>query len=260
MSTPGTTQGSTAARGLPARLLEAAWVRREALGGEFLRLFALLALFLVNCIGYPTVARIAEWRGVTAWDPTTALDHWIPALPWTIAIYSTLYLYLPVGIFAAPRCDAGRWELLVHVRAQTLIVAVSYAFFLLLPAEIHLAAGMRPLVEESPAWIRALFALVYLVDRPWNAWPSLHVSQSLLVVLCVQRWTSADFEGRRSWLPSGAARPPALALLWACWAALALSILTTKQHFVWDGITGTLLGLAAWRFAFRPLVPAARKS
>ena len=83
------------------------WARRNALGGELLTLAGLVVLLVVNGFGYPTVARIAAWRGVTVWDPTTPLDLWIPALPWTVAIYSTMYLYLPFGVLSAPRSDAA---------------------------------------------------------------------------------------------------------------------------------------------------------
>jgi hypothetical protein len=230
------------------------WARRDALGGELLTLAGLVVLLGVNGFGYPTVARIAAWRGVTVWDPTTPLDLWIPALPWTVAIYSTMYLYLPFGVLSAPRSDAGRRELLLHVQCHVALVGLSYLFFLSFPVEIHLAASMKERLAIEPSWIRALFAGIYAVDRPWNAWPSLHVSQSLFVVLCLQHWWSADSEPHRPWTPSERWRRPASFALWAAWVALALSILTTKQHFVWDGITGVLLGLFVWRALFRPAI------
>lgn len=41
-------------------------------------------------------------------------------------------------------------------------------------------------------------------------------------------------------------------LLWPAWLGLSISVLTTKQHFIWDAITGTLLGLAIWLGIMRP--------
>jgi hypothetical protein len=31
-----------------------------------------------------------------------------------------------------------------------------------------------------------------------------------------------------------------------------VSVLTTKQHFIWDTIMGTLLGAGVWFFVMRP--------
>jgi hypothetical protein len=39
--------------------------------------------------------------------------------------------------------------------------------------------------------------------------------------------------------------------LWILWTALAFSTLTTKQHFLWDALTGFALGLAGWWFGLR---------
>ncbi len=75
-----------------------------------------------------------------------------------------------------------------------------------------------------------------MLDPPFNTWPSLHVAFSGLVTLVVARW----LERRRS-----------VVLLWVCWAAISISTLTVKQHFIWDVITGTLLALAYWQWKLR---------
>jgi hypothetical protein len=33
---------------------------------------------------------------------------------------------------------------------------------------------------------------------------------------------------------------------------LFISVMTTKQHFIWDSITGTLLGVGVWMTIMRP--------
>jgi hypothetical protein len=234
------------------------WERRERLGGELVTVVGFLAIALVNGVGYPLLARVMQAHGVTVWDPTTALDAWIPALPWTVLLYSTMYLYYPVGVGCAPRSDEGRTELCLHVQGQLLLALISYAVFVLLPAEIHLNAVMQEQLAHEPAWLQRIYEALYAVDRPWNAWPSLHVSQSLFVLLCVLRWMQLDLPGRRPWLPRGRARRILVPALWIAWCAMALSILTTKQHFVWDGLTGALLALGIWRFYFLPGAEAAR--
>ena len=42
------------------------------------------------------------------------------------------------------------------------------------------------------------------------------------------------------------------ASLWVAWTGLAISILTTKQHFVFDLVTGIAAGLAAWWWMLKP--------
>jgi len=232
------------------------WRRRELLAGTFLHLGGLLAIALVNGGGYLVVVHVSGWRGVTTWDPALPLDAAIPALPWTIAVYVTMYAYFPLPLLAAPRGDRGRAQLVLAAQALAIVAWISFAVFLLLPAEIHLREEMRALLSAETGWVRALFRWLYAIDEPWNAWPSLHVSQTLLIVLCVQRW-SGGVAGRRAWLPAGRARAVALALLWTAWSALALSTLTTRQHFLVDPATGALLGAATWRAYLRPALERA---
>ena len=39
---------------------------------------------------------------------------------------------------------------------------------------------------------------------------------------------------------------------WIAWVLLSLSIITTKQHFIWDMVTGGLLGWALWKLYILP--------
>ena len=45
-----------------------------------------------------------------------------------------------------------------------------------------------------------------------------------------------------------------LVFLWVDWAALSMSILTTKQHYLWDMFTGGALGLALWYWHTKPVI------
>ena len=81
---------------------------------------------------------------------------------------------------------------------------------------------------------------LYAVDTPWNAWPSLHIVQSLLAVLVVSRWYNTE---NYRWQ---------IRILWFAWLMLTISVMTTKQHFVWDVVTGIIIAVLAWKYWISP--------
>lgn len=235
---------------LPWSMWREVWRDRARLGGELTTIAAFVVLATVG-LAYSTIAHLAAWRGMSAFDPFTALDAMVPPVPWTIVLYSTHFLYFPLALLAAPRSDRGRLELLALLQAQLWLALGSFAIFLALPVEIVLVEEMRAALVSQPAWIRAQFEFVYAFDVPWNAWPSLHVSQSFLNVLAIACWAlrAAD---RRPWLPGGSAARVAVTLLWIAWVGLVVSILTTRQHYVLDLATGLVAAAAAGLMLLRP--------
>ena len=91
-------------------------------------------------------------------------------------------------------------------------------------------------LAHAPEW-RGFYQHLHGLVTPFNAWPCLHVAQPLLIVLVVGRWTRHH---------------GAIAGLWLWFGLLSLSVLTTKQHYVWDVMTGMLLAVIVYRFIFRP--------
>lgn len=203
----------------------------------------------------PTAIELSERESLTVtqqdarttWDPKTVFrdsrgrffDYQIPFIGWTILIYYTIFAYYFVGPFSAPRTDRGRLELLLMTQALVATCWVAFAVFLIAPAEIDL----RWQVEQSgglAGWTSVFYNRFYWLDRPFNAWPSLHVAQSFIIAIGITRWWRAK------------KRHLAVATLWVAWLALAISILTTKQHFIWDLVTGTALGVVSWRLLLAP--------
>ena len=211
--------------------------------GFHIGLIAMIAIF--GLTGYETTLLFADGRGFTAWDPSSPWDTNVPPLPWSIFVYLTLYLYSPLPIIFAERDLRGRRELTFLAQGMILLFLVSYGFFLLMPAEVVVRPQMEQLLPSMRPLVKDIFGVVYAIDRPWNSWPSLHVSQSLLIVLFVQRWLgirSEEFPNHRPWLIA----------LWVAWVALSLSILTTKQHFIWDMVSGAGLGALIWWYYILP--------
>ena len=182
----------------------------------------------------------------TVWDPKSLfrdsngryLDYTIPFLDWTIWFYLTLFGYY-LGFYAAQKTDRGRAESLVMAQAWVVSAWIAFLIFALLPVDIDLrwqlvdAGGL----EGSYA---ILYKALHFLDKPFNAWPCLHIAQSFIIAVALTRWW---FQRGCNW---------AVYLLWPAWLGLFISVLTTKQHLIWDAITGTLLGLGVWLGVMRP--------
>ena len=135
--------------------------------------------------------------------------------------------------------DKTQREVIIFHQILLILTIMIFGIFLILPAEVDLRGSV--LDTDLGIW-HTWFELLYGVDNPWNAWPSLHVVQSMLIVLIIHRWFSND--GRKAIMLLGA--------LWFAWALLVISITTTKQHYVWDAISALIVGFLAWRYWIAP--------
>jgi membrane-associated phospholipid phosphatase len=106
---------------------------------------------------------------------------------------------------------------------------VGYASFLVYPTILP-----RPVGEIGTGFFAWFLRGVYEADAPRNCFPSLHVATVVVAALSIRRMDRGV----------GLA-----ALVWA--ALIALSTLFTKQHYVTDVITGTLLAGAAYAVFLR---------
>ncbi len=151
----------------------------------------------------------------------SALDAAIPFLAWTIWVYVSQFVLLPAGIVLARDEDRGRtfYSVLLAAAAAALV-------FVVWPTTIE-----RPAVPQD-GYTGLAWRLIYTFDTTGNCLPSLHVAFAAL---------AGNALWRRGW------RGPALV-----WPALvAVSTLTTKQHFAWDVAGGLALAAAAWLLAPR---------
>ena len=190
--------------------------------------------------------KVSQQDERTAWDPKSLfhdseghyLDYKIPFIDWTFFFYCSLYFYY-CGFFVSQKNDRGRSESLVTAQAWILSTLIACLFFVLWPADVDLrwqivdAGGL----EGSYA---IFYKLMHAIDKPFNAWPCLHITTSFIFAVALTRWW---FQRGCNW---------AVYLLWSAWVGLFVSVLTTKQHFIWDAITGTLLGLVIWLGVMRP--------
>ncbi len=226
----------------PWRAWAPLWRDREAAEG---RLFPWALLLIVGAIsggGYGLIVQVNAWRATTVWDPSTPWDFTIPVVPWSILAYLSLYFYFPLALKSATRTDRGRFELILLHQGILILSLVSFAFFLAFPCEILVTEQVPAELIVGSDYPGPLFAAVRFFDRPYNAWPSLHISLSFLMLLfLIRQWT----------------RPLAVAALSASWILLALSILTTKQHYIFDLASGLALAIGVWHYSLGPALALA---
>ena len=219
----------------------AAWSRREACGGALFPAFVLLVGALTVAAPYFVSNNIAATYLATVWDPECSLDRSFPVVNWMIAPYAAFYLLFPATLAAAPRDDRGRMELVLGLQALSWTTWACVAVFLLLPAEVDLRGQLTTHWVDTPPndFEQLLFALVHDSDAPWNAWPSLHIVHSYMLVRLMTRWALRSRRHRvRAML--------GLALIWSEWSMLCVSVLATKQHYLFDLLTGAVVAHVAW--------------
>ncbi len=180
-------------------------------------------LFLVlSCSGflfYVVINHLPRNETVAQRIPV-GLDGLIPLVP----VFSVPYALAMVFV-------AGTLVYFVLFTPRVRSTAYSYTFCFAVSCLIYLAFQTtvdRPAVDPTSAFA-GLVSFIYANDQPYNCFPSLHVSLTVLASLI---WA----EGRRS-----------LTMPLTAWVVLvALSTLFTKQHVLLDVLAGAALGGASF--------------
>lgn len=188
--------------------------------------------------GLPAIRRPNQWRalalgyvafvvlylGAATFTPVTprllapaAIDRAVPFLGWTVWVYFSQFVLLPLSI-ARARDDADRTQAFYSMVAATVIAAAIFAVW---PTHIQRQ------VELPGGWTGLAWSALYLTDTPRNCFPSLHVALASLSGAAL--WRRGSRFAAVSW--------PAL---------IAASTLTTRQHVFVDIAGGVVLAGLAW--------------
>ena len=157
----------------------------------------------------------------------TRLDDAIPFWPWTswcyLPVYAAIFIMAISGFRSRDLFNRG-------LRAVALVMFLGALGHLLVAAEYP-----RPVLSPPYANLSVAFmAWVQRIDRPGNVFPSLHVAQTSTLAFLLYR-----------------DRPRLGLAAIVLGAILALSTLTTKQHFIADVVSGYALTFIACAFALR---------
>ncbi|MFI5361108.1 MAG: phosphatase PAP2 family protein [Elusimicrobiota bacterium] len=181
--------------------------------------YPLTYLFVLG--GYILTEHAGGWNPAHL-VPMTAIDRAVPFMPWTGWIYATVFPF-PLLAVTLVRDDRGvRTTLASFIGVTTVLFAVFLAYPTVYPRPELAGGGLLALPLE----------LIYRIDLPRNCLPSGHVTAAFLTAFSVRQ-----------------ARPRlgAALIFWA--AVIAVSTLTTKQHYFWDVVAGVLLSVAGYEAA-----------
>lgn len=221
----------------PWRVWASHWKKKDAIGSLRLPL-ALIVSVIIGCGGgYLIINEFSNWRNWQAFDPQMSIDNLIPVIPWMIIPYATLYFYYPMAALLGMKDEPTQRENIIFHQTFLILTWMIFAIFIIFPVKVDLRSEVFE--TELGMW-QSWYDLLHSVDNPWNAWPSLHIVQSLLAVLVITRWHSY---ASKIWL---------VRILWISWFMLMISVMTTKQHFIWDVISGVCIALIAWKYWILP--------
>ncbi len=164
-------------------------------------------------------------HGPAVMNLRTPLDAALPLVPIFVIPYNSLesVIYFTLVAFLLFRTRLFQSACLALITAWL----VSYAFYFFLQTEV-----IRPVLTGSDTLTR-MIRDVYASDNPFNDFPSLHTSLSVILAI---HWFRVD---RR------------LGIAAAAWTSLIVaSTLLIKQHYVADIVSGLLLAFgASWIYA-----------
>ena len=179
------------------------------------------------CYGYVAVSYLTTNHYLfmpAKFLPRTFIDVNTPFLPWTVWIYSSVY-FMP--LFAAVYVTKKEHYNRIAV-SYVLTATICTLFFLFYPTIYP-----RPQIGENSI-TGILLRILHFIDTPANCWPSGHVAYAFLSAFWVARFRRKE----GAWL-----------IFWAF--LIAISTLTTKQHYIWDVLAGYFLA----RLSFKLCLP-----
>ena len=159
--------------------------------------------------------------------PMSVVDRLIPFVDWTVVIYLSVYLLMPIGPFLMN----DRKQIFRYSAGVILMGVMADVAFLFWPT-----VCLRPAVESTNPIYQSLIS----IDTPFHAFPSLHAAFAVYSALCgILVFT----EMNRHWMWQVG--------FWFWTLAILLATLTTRQHVLVDLVGGSILAVGAYFIVFR---------
>lgn len=154
----------------------------------------------------------------------------IPLVPWMIYFYMSLNLLFVLAAFVLkdPRSIKGFCLSLVG----TLFIAS--VVFVLFPGKLGFVRA------EYVEGYQDIFTSLHAIDKPFNLFPSLHVTYSTLAAMAmIEQSKSRVFHFiLKTWI-----------------VLIAMSVVLVHQHHLFDIVTGLILAMIGYHYIYRRYVP-----
>ncbi len=161
--------------------------------------------------------------------PMTVVDQVIPFLPNTVWIYVSEYIYFGVIYLMCKNIVNLNRYLYAFLALQTTSVIIFFVWPTTYPRDLFpLDAAQINSITYS------VFSYLRTMDAPTNCCPSLHVSSVYLSSFVFLEEQEEKFPYFFTW-----------------GTAIALSTLTTKQHYIIDVVTGLMMAVVFYQIFHR---------
>jgi membrane-associated phospholipid phosphatase len=159
----------------------------------------------------------------------TWIDLNTPFIPLSVLIYISEYIFFAFIFIGLKRAHVINQYLYSFFGLQLISCIIFVVFPTTYPRD------QFPIPTDTPAYLQAIWSWLRTQDTPNNCLPSLHVSSVYLSSFVL--WD--DGQKTKFWIT----------LIWG--TAIALSTLTTKQHYVADIVAGLMFALAHYWYFHR---------
>ncbi len=174
--------------------------------------------------GYFLMNELTARRGVF-YHLDLSFEKHIPLLPAFIFAYLLEFFFFAIAYLMVD--DLAYFK---KIALSVLVcVTLHFVIFLVFPVEYYL----RPRVDADQGWAYLLVDFYYWLDLPYNCFPSLHVSNVVLISFFMEK-----FRKGMGWILHPLA------------ALVAVSVVLVKQHYVADVVAGFFVGWFVYRQVF----------
>lgn len=158
----------------------------------------------------------------------TFVDAMVPFAPWTILGYALVYVFIFLPVFT--------------IKHRPIFIRMIFGFllcsFIALPFFIFFPVRMpRPGIPTQESLFYWGVAFNYILDKPVNCFPSLHVANAVFATACCVKLS------------------PRVGL-WGIIGStfIAISTTTLRQHFIADVVAGIAIAVASYFLVVHPAV------
>lgn len=156
------------------------------------------------------------------------VDPMIPFVPWMIFFYALIYILVFLPVFTIKHRAIFTRVIFGFLTCSL----IALPFFIFLPVRVP-----RPGIPTQESIFYWGLAFNYVLDKPVNCFPSLHVANAVFATACCMRLS------------------PRVGFWGAVGCVLiAISTLTLRQHFFVDLVAGAAIALAVYYSMVYPVI------